>query len=98
MELVVLVGLTASRERALGAGADEQRRLEPSAMLVVPFDVEIRGPRQLRTLLQHRELRAAGVEPDVEDVALLAERRIAAGAGEIGRNELADVVLVPGVG
>src|SRR5206468_5751999 len=47
----------AIRRRPFDAGADEERRLEPAAMLVVALDVEIGRPRQLGTLLQYRELR-----------------------------------------
>src|SRR5215212_1185426 len=68
-------------------------------MLVVAFDVDVAGPGQLRAALQHGDVRAAGVEPDVEDVGLLAERRAAAfRAGAAGADEVLGRMLVPGVG
>src|SRR6266540_709628 len=59
-------------------------------MLIVSLDVDRSRPRQLRARLQHRDVRTAGVEPDVEDVELFPELFAAAFAGgqKIGRRTL----------
>ena len=78
----------AVRRGAVGHDADEQRRLEPPAVLVVRLEVEVGRPGQPgeAVVVAHREVRGAGVEPDVEDVALLLPRRAAAlRAGEARR-------------
>src|ERR1043165_6736430 len=74
-----------------------QRRLEPAAMLLVALEVDVGGPGQLRPRPQHGDLRAARVEPDVENVALLAVLALdalrARRAVEVGRR-----AVEPGVG
>ena len=47
-----------------------KRRLEPAAMLVRPFDIEVRRPALFRPMpaLEREDVGAAAVEPDVEDV------------------------------
>src|SRR5215469_16312781 len=68
-------------------------------MLVTAFEVVVRGPRQTRFVPQHRSLAAAGFEPYVEDVHLLAKFRAEAlGALGAGGKNLFGGVLVPGVG
>ena len=68
------------RRAVLDPAADEERRLEPAAMLVVALEVNGGRPGQLRPRLEHRDVGAAGVEPDVEDVQLLPEAPPAARA------------------
>ena len=63
------------RRRAARAETDEQRALEPAAVLVAALEVEVRRPGQLRPERQHRLVARARVEPDVEDVVLALERR-----------------------
>ena len=60
------------------AEADEQRALEPAAVLVAAFEVHVGRPGQLGPDRQHRLVARPGVEPDVEDVHLALERRAAA--------------------
>src|ERR1700682_4039908 len=73
--------------------------MEPAAMLVVPFEIDLARPVELGALAQHGDVRAAGVEPDVEDVALFPERRAAAlRAALSGLEEVLRRPLVPGVG
>ena len=50
--------------------AFEQRRLEPAAMLVAALDIDVRRPALVGPMpaLQREHMRAATVEPDVEDV------------------------------
>src|SRR6185437_13196 len=55
-----------------GHGA-EQGGVEPAAVLVGSFDVEVGGPAKLRVGLENGVPAYAGVEPDVEDVHFLAE-------------------------
>src|SRR5438132_13696124 len=66
-------------------------------MLVVTLEVHGSGPRQLRTRFQNGDVRAAGVEPHIENVGFFAERRAAARAAKVGREEIADGMLEPGV-
>ena len=85
--------------RAARAEADEQRALEPAAMLVAALEVDVGRPGQLGPGGQHRLVARPGVEPDVEDVALAFERGAAARrAGHALGDELLDRPLVPGVG
>ena len=51
--------------------ASKQRGLEPAAMLVGAFEIEIGGPFQVFALFQHEGVRGAGVEPHIENVAHL---------------------------
>ena len=67
-------------------------------MLVAAFGVEIGGPVQLRLDIEHGVPGRAGLEPDVEDVHLLAEGGVAAGAGGAGGENRDGFVDVPGVG
>src|SRR5436190_20974576 len=64
-------------------------------MLVVSFQVDRRGPGQLRTVLQHCEMRTSGIEPHVEDVGLFSELPAAALAAEVRSKEIARRMLVP---
>ena len=68
----------AVRRAVARADADEQRRLEPAAVLVGAFEVQVGRPGELRPCGEHRLVARARVEPDVEDVALALERRAAA--------------------
>ena len=83
----------------------QQRRLEPAAVLVVPLEVHVGGRpavvvarTQIRplALAQDGEMRDARVEPDVEDVRLLGEVRVAA-AVRAGRQEVLGRPREPGV-
>ena len=58
---------------ATRAEADEQRALEPAAVLVAAFEIDVRRPRQLRPERQHRLVARSRVEPHVEDVRLALE-------------------------
>ena len=87
------------RRRAARAEADEQRALEPAAMLVAALEIDVGRPGQLGPEGQHRLVARPGVEPDVEDVALAFERGAAARrAGHALGDELLDRPLVPRVG
>ena len=78
---------------------DEQRALEPAAMLIASLEVHVRRPRQLAAERQHRLVARSGVEPDVQNVALALELGAATGrAGESVRNEFRERALVPRVG
>ena len=54
----------------------QQRGLEPAAMLVRSFEVEIGADARAVARLDHEGVRGAAVEPDVEDVVhgLVARR------------------------
>ena len=70
--ITALNGATPARADRL-----QQRRLEPAAMLVGPFQIQVRRPRQ-PALLQHEGMGRAGLEPDIDDVHdLLVVVRIA---------------------
>ena len=89
----------AERRAAARAEADEQRALEPAAMLVAAFEVDVRRPGQLRPHRQHRLVARTRIEPDVEDVHLALEV-VPPQVGQVrpGGHELLDRPLVPGVG
>ena len=87
----------AVRRLAPRADADEQRTLEPAAVLIAALEVEVGRPPQAWAR-QHRLVARAGVEPDVQDVALADEFPPAAlRARQPGGQELLDRALVPGV-
>ncbi len=92
--------------RATGrAQADEQRGLEPAAVLVGALEVEVDGEGGFaETVAQGGVPRRAGLEPDIEDVARLLERvevdvlrRIGVGAQVVVREEFARRHLEPRV-
>ena len=85
--------------RVVRAHADQQRRVEPAAVLVAALQVHVGRPAQPFAALQHGRVRRARVEPDVEDVRLLAERAAAAlRAAEALGQQRRGVAVVPGVG
>src|SRR3546814_3329495 len=63
-----IVGRASARSRGF-----EQRRVEPAAMLVGAFEVEVGRPLQLRARLQHEGVRRAGIEPYFDHVGDLLE-------------------------
>ena len=74
-------------ERRHAARADrfQQRGLEPAAMLVGAFQIEVGRPGQAARL-QHEGVGRAGLEPDIDDVHhLLVVVRVAIGAEEARR-------------
>src|SRR5262249_37653828 len=74
----------------------EQRGLKPAAVLVRALEVELGRPVQLGPRLEDRRVAAAGVEPHVEDVRLLAEALAAAlRAAGPRRQELARRARIP---
>ena len=77
--------------RVTDRGAGQQRGLEPAAVLVGAFQVEVGGHRQLVALLEHRIVGDAGVEPDVEDVGDLGV------ALRVVAEQLLGVQVEPGV-
>ena len=66
----------------------QQRELEPSAVLVRPFQIQIGRKLEVAAALKDRVPTAARFEPDVEDVLLLPQLvRREAGRVEEGRAE-----------
>ena len=59
-----------SSPRAHGA---EQRRMEPSAVLVAAFEIEISREGQVRFLAKDGGIARAGLEPDIDDVGFFPE-------------------------
>ncbi len=70
------------------ADGGEQGRVKPAAMLVAAFGVEVGGEAELGFGVEHGVPACAALEPDVEDVHLLAELHdgaaVAAGRSERG--------------
>ena len=58
-----VIGRAAARAACL-----EQRGLEPAAMLVRAFEIEVGRPFEIGPLFQHERMRRAGIEPDIENV------------------------------
>ena len=82
--------------RAHGA---EQGRLEPSAVLVAAFEVEVAGPRVFGLGRYESEIAGTGFEPDVEDVSFFFElcaRAVRAPGSD--RNDVVGLVREPRVG
>ncbi len=92
------------RSREIGravaqAHADQQRTLEPAAILIAAFHVEIGRPAQAVFLAKHREMARSGIEPDVENVVLFRKfRRAALLADRPGGNEFSGGALEPDIG
>src|SRR5689334_9251089 len=69
--------------------------MEPAAMLIGAFEIDIGWPAQIGPLLEHEGMRRAGIEPDVENVVhLLPFTGIADAALQ---EPLMCVVLEPGI-
>src|SRR4051812_21485888 len=74
---------------AFGRHPNGERRVEPSAMLVVPFKIDIRRVSQFLPAFQDGAAGGAGIEPDIQNVLFLAEFAPAAsGALEPFRQQL----------
>ena len=81
-----------------GADRGEQAGVEPAAMLVAAFKVEIGWCLELFSLLHDRCMRNTGVEPDIENVHFLTEIIMAATwADGAVRQELFGFFFVPDV-
>ncbi len=52
---------------------DEQRGVEPAAVLVVTLEVDVGRPGETRVVPEHGGVRGAGLEPYVDDVLVEAE-------------------------
>ncbi len=53
---------------AAGAAAFEQRGMEPAAMLVRAFEIELGRPCEIGIAFEHEDVGRARFEPDVDDV------------------------------
>ena len=92
-----VVGRAAARAAAL-----QQRRMEPAAMLVGAFEIhhligtaiDLARHLQIVPLLEREGVRAAGIEPHVENVVDLVEILDLVAAGS---EEARAVILIPGV-
>ena len=80
---------------AAGAAGFEQRRLEPAAVLVRAFEIEVGGPALLGPFaaFEREDMGAAAVEPDVEDVA----DALIIGGVAVGAEQGCGIVVAPGV-
>ena len=68
-------------------------------MLIAALEVDVRGPAEFLAERQHRLVTRAGVEPDIQDVALAFElASTATRAREVSRDELGGRPFVPRVG
>ena len=72
-----VVGRAAAR-----AAAFEQRGVEPAAMLVGAFEIDVGRPLQVGPVLQRENMRRTGIEPDIEDVGDLRPRLVGAASEE----------------
>ena len=79
-----------------GAHRGEQGGMEPAAVLVRAFQVQVGRETGLLALLDDRGIAGAGVEPDVQDVGLALPVAAAAfGAGQAGGHDLLHGRLEP---
>src|SRR3989442_1546336 len=90
------------RRAPVGGDAGQQGAVEPAAVLVGAFQVEIRRPPflpgRLAPRLEDRRVAHAGLEPDVQDVALFVEVAPAAlRAGRASRQEISGLPFEPDV-
>ena len=77
----------------MGAG-----RVEPAAILVAAFDVNVCGPAQVIAVFEHGDGRRAAVEPHVKDVSLFRPFGFTtAGTFESFRQQLLSPEVIPGV-
>src|SRR6267143_4756723 len=60
---------TAIRRTVTHAGGYKQRTVEPAAILIGAFEINVRGPLGP---LQYGEIRRAGIKPHIENVVLFA--------------------------
>ncbi len=89
------------RRDAVGGHAGEQRRLEPTAMLVGAFQVHIGRAAQVIARLAHGGVAYAGFPPNVQHVLVglqVVDARTALRAAGVGRQEIGRGLLVPGIG
>ena len=94
------------RRAPAGAAAFQQRRLEPAAVLVGPFEIhhgiaaaidlalDAGEAGEVHGIFQHEGVRRAGIEPDVADVVDLLPFLV----GKRAEEAFARTVHVPGVG
>ena len=90
------------RRAAVHADADQQRALEPAAILVGAFQIHVGGPGKIGRgrirRIEHGQMRRAGIEPDVENVGFLAPAGLAAFRAARARGkQFFRRVRVPGV-
>src|ERR1700679_3101711 len=84
---------------ALQADADQQRTMEPAAVLIAAFEIHVGRPCKTEALIEHGEMTRTGIEPYVQDVGLFAEFAAAAfGACGPGGQQLGGGALIPDVG
>src|SRR5581483_7572399 len=92
-------GAGAVRRAAVNTHSNQQRAMEPAAVLVASFQIEIGRPWQIGAAPEHGEVAGAGIEPHIENVGLFAKQRSAAlAAPGSGGNQLACLALVPYIG
>ncbi len=66
--------------RAIAHGdANQQRAVEPSAILVRPFEIHVRRPGKFLAVgietIEHRQMRGARIEPHIQNIGFLAPVR-----------------------
>ena len=73
--------------------------MEPAAVLIAAFEIHVGRPGKAEALVEDGEVARTGIEPDVENVVLLAEGAAAAlGAGVARGQEFGGRALIPDVG
>ena len=83
---------------AFDADADKERAVEPPSVLIMAFDVDIRGPGKVGSLAEHGMTRSR-LEPDIEDVVFFRKLPgTALGAASLRGQKLRGAPLIPGVG
>ena len=81
---------------ALGRHAEQKRAVEPAAVLVGPFKIEVRRIGELGTLLQDAGPGGPGIEPHIQDVCFLLPVCAAAmRAFQAVRHNLLEIGLEP---
>ena len=89
----------AVRGGALQANRNQQRTLEPAAILVAAFQIHVRRPGEAIVFVQRRQVAGAGIKPNVENIVFFAESRPAAfGAGSALGNQFRSGLLEPDIG
>ncbi len=71
----------AIRRSVADARRNKQRAVEPAAILIWAFEINVRRPFGA---LQHGQIRGAGIEPHIQNVVFLAPLRHAARARRVG--------------
>ena len=69
--------------------------MEPAAILIAALDIHVRRPGKAEAFIEHGQMAGAGIEPDIQNIALFAKlRRAAFTADDTGGQQLGAPLLL----